>query len=134
MIQVCQKCGKEYEPKRRGGKFCSTSCRVVKHQLVKRGRAWTNPTTADEQYLAEKLVAVGKSAQEVLTFVEGLPAEVAITAMRQLVEGWVRVANNSIIDRIQYHQQQELKAQAARTKRARSTRSVSTERKPEPLA
>jgi hypothetical protein len=102
---------------------------VVQHQLVKQGKAWTNPTTPDEQYLAEKLVAVGKSARETLTFVEGLPAEIAIEQMRRLVEGWAGVAKNSIIERIQYHHQQELKAQAARMKGGRSTHSVSTERK-----
>lgn len=134
MIAQCQKCGRDYEPKRRGGKFCSTSCRVVQHQLVQRGEAWTNPTTADEQYLAAKLVAVGKSAKEVLAFVEGMPAELEVVELRRLVMGWAQVANNSIIERIQYHEQREQKALVARKARIRPTTSVKNKRKPEPLA
>ncbi len=117
MIAQCQKCGKDYEPKRRGGKFCSVSCRVVQHQLVKRGEAWRNPASGDERYLADKLVAVGRSATEALVQVEGLPAVEALGQLRALVQGWVGVADNSIIEKVQYNEQQEMKAQATRMKR-----------------
>ena len=117
MIAQCQKCGKDYEPKRRGGKFCSTSCRVVQHQLIKRGEAWRNLANGDERYLADKLVAVGRSATEALVQVEGLPAAEAFSRLRALVQGWAGVANNSIIEKVQYNEQQELKAQATRMKR-----------------
>jgi hypothetical protein len=129
MIVQCQKCGKDYEPKRRGGKFCSVSCRVVQHQLIKRGKAWGKPANGDERYLAEKLVAVGRSAQEVLTKVEGQSVEVELAELRRLVQGWAGVANNMVIERIQYAEEQELKARIARTKRLRTTTSVSTKRK-----
>jgi len=100
MLAQCQKCGKAYEPKRKGGKFCSTSCRVVQHQQVKRGRLWPNPNTGDELYLANKLVAVGRSSQETLAKVQSLPADEAIEVLRRLVEGWAGASNNSIIERI----------------------------------
>ncbi len=129
MIAQCQKCGKDYEPKRRGGKFCSTSCRVVQHQLVKRGEAWPNPASGNERYLADKLTAVGRSSQEVLTKVKGLPAEVELVELRALVQGWAGVANNSVIERILYNEQQETKAQIARLKRLRVSTSVSNKRK-----
>ena len=116
MIVQCQKCGKDYEPKRRGGKFCSTSCRVVQHQLIKRGEAWGKPANGDERYLADKLVAVGKSATEALAQVEGLPAAEAFGRLRALVQGWAGVAHNSIIEKVQYNEQQEMKAQATRMK------------------
>jgi predicted amidophosphoribosyltransferase len=117
MTAQCQKCGKDYEPKRRGGKFCSVSCRVVQHQLVKKGEAWSNPPNGDERYLADKLVAVGRSAKEALVQVEGLPAAEAFSRLRMLVQGWAGVANNSIIEKVQYNEQQEMKAQATRMKR-----------------
>ncbi|SNS08228.1 hypothetical protein [Hymenobacter mucosus] len=122
MIVQCQKCGKDYEPKRRGGKFCSTSCRVVQHQFIKRGEAWGKPASGDERYLADKLVAVGRSATEALVQVEGLPAAEAFGRLRALVQGWAGVANNSIIEKVQYNEQQEMNAQATRMKRIKSSK------------
>ncbi len=122
MIAQCQKCGKGYEPKRRGGKFCSVSCRVVQHQLIKRGEAWRNPASGDERYLADKLVAVGRSASEALAQVEGLPAAEAFSRLRALVQGWAGVANNSIIEKVQYNEQQEINAQATRMKLIRGSK------------
>jgi hypothetical protein len=122
MIVQCQKCGKDYEPKRRGGKFCSVSCRVVQHQLIKRGEAWRNPANGDERYLADKLVAVGRSATEALAQVEGLPTVEAFSQLRALVQGWAGVANNSIIEKVQYNEQQEINAEATRMKRIRKSK------------
>jgi hypothetical protein len=122
MTAQCQKCGKDYEPKRRGGKFCSTSCRVVQHQLIKRGEAWRKPASGDERYLADKLVAVGRSAKEALVEVEGLPAAEAFSRLRGLVQGWAGVAHNSIIEKVQYNEQQEMKAQATRMKRIKESK------------
>jgi predicted amidophosphoribosyltransferase len=122
MVAQCQKCGKDYEPKRRGGKFCSVSCRVVQHQLVKRGEAWGKPASGDERYLADKLVAVGRSATEALVQVEGLPAAEAFSRLRALVQGWAGVAHNSIIEKVQYNEQQEMKAQATRMKRIKANK------------
>lgn len=129
MTAQCQKCGKDYEPKRRGGKFCSTSCRVVQHQLVKRGEAWTNPTTADEQYLAHKLEAVGRSAAEVLAQVEGLPAAEAVARLRAVVQAWTGLDNNSIIAKVKYHEQHENTARATRMSRLQGATSVNNKRK-----
>jgi len=122
MIAQCQKCGKDYEPKRRGGKFCSVSCRVVKHQLIKKGEAWGKPATGDERYLADKLVAVGRSATEALVQVEGMPAAEAFNQLRALVQGWAGVAHNSIIEKVQYNEQQEINAQGTRMKRIRGSK------------
>lgn len=110
MIAQCQKCGKEYEPKRRGGKFCSVSCRVVQHQLVKKKQAWPNLPTADESYLAGIVVAVGRTANDTLRQVEGLPVEAELAGLRALVQGWAQVGNNSIVERIQYNDEQGMKA------------------------
>lgn len=97
---TCQKCGKAYEPKRRGGKFCSTTCRVSHYQLLKRGGSWIEPAVRHERYLADKLIAVGESADKVLQQVKGLPAEQELAALKQLVLSWRNVANNSIIEQI----------------------------------
>ncbi len=134
MIAQCQKCGKDYEPKRRGGKFCSVSCRVVQHQLIKRGEVWSKPASGDERYLADKLVAVGRSATEALVQVEGIPVAEAFERLRALVQGWAGVAHNSVIEKVQYNEQQEIKAQATRMKRLGGAVSVNNKRKQTPQA
>ncbi len=122
MIAQCQKCGKDYEPKRRGGKFCSVSCRVVQHQLVKKGQAWPNPPIGDESYLADIVVAVGRTAKETLQQVEGLPVEAELAGLRALVQGWARVGNNYIIERIQYNKEQSTKAFQNRIKQSKASK------------
>ncbi len=120
MIAQCQKCGKDYEPKRRGGKFCSTSCRVVQHQLIKKGEVWGKPATEDERYLAAKLVAVGESASRTLRQVKGLSVEEELAELRRLVQGWTGTGDNTIIERIQSAEQGELSAQAVRMSRMKA--------------
>jgi hypothetical protein len=95
---------------------------VVQHQLIKRGEAWRAPTNGDERYLADKLVAVGRSATETLVQVEGMPAAEAFSQLRALVQGWAGVANNSIIEKVQYNEQQEINAQVTRVKRIRGSK------------
>jgi hypothetical protein len=95
---------------------------VVQHQLIKRGEAWGKPVSGDERYLADKLVAVGRSATEVLAQVEGMPAAEAFSKLRALVQGWSGVAHNSIIEKVQYNEQQEMKAQATRMKRIKESK------------
>lgn len=122
MIAQCQKCGKDYEPKRQGGKFCSTSCRVVQHQLIKKGEVWGKPASGDERYLAAKLVAVGQSASSALAQVKGLSVEAELAELRRLVQGWAGVANNSIIEKVQHNEEQEMKAHSTRMKRIQGSK------------
>lgn len=106
-MQVCQKCGKEYEPKRRGGKFCSTSCRVVRYQLAKKGKQPASLHSGDEMYLARKLDAVGRSCTEVLAKVKMLPPEQAVVELLAVVQAWAGIGNNVIIERIIRDEEQE---------------------------
>ncbi|TGE03110.1 hypothetical protein EU556_25960 [Hymenobacter fodinae] len=108
------------------------SCRVVQHQLIKRGEVWKNPATGNERYLADKLIAVGRSATEALAEVEGMPTAEALGRLRVLVQGWAVVADNSVIERVKYNEQQEIKAQGTRMKRLGRTVSVSNKRKSDP--
>jgi hypothetical protein len=94
----------------------------VQHQLIKKGEAWMNPANGDERYLADKLVAVGRSATEALAQVEGMPAAEAFSRLRALVQGWAGVAHNSIIEKVQYNEQREIDAQATRMKHIRGSK------------
>jgi uncharacterized protein YycO len=82
----------------------------VQHQLVKKGQAWPNPPTANESYLASIVVAVGRTANETLHQVKGLSVEAELAGLRALVQGWARVGDNSIVERIQYNEEQSTKA------------------------
>jgi hypothetical protein len=95
---------------------------VVQHQLIKKGEVWRKPASGDERYLADKLVAVGRSATEALAQVEGLPAAEAFSQLRALVQGWAGVAHNSIIEKVQYNEEQEINAQATRMKRIKESK------------
>jgi hypothetical protein len=89
---------------------------------VKKRQAWPNLPNGDERYLADKLVAVGRSATEALAQVEGLPAAEAFSRLQVLVQGWAGVANNAIIEKVQYNEQQEMKAQTTRMKRIQKSK------------
>jgi hypothetical protein len=49
--------------------------------------------------------------------VKGLSAEAELAELRRLVRAWSGVANNSIIEKVQYNEQQEINAGRARLKR-----------------
>ena len=72
--------------------------------------------------MADKLVAVGRSATEALVQVEELPAVEALGRLRALVQGWAGVAHNSIIEKVQYNEEREMNAQATRMKRIKSSK------------
>ena len=110
---------------------------MVQYQRAKQGEPWPIPPTGDEVYLADKLAAVGRSAEEMLAKVAGLAAEVGLAEVRQLLRAWTSNTNNSVIERIQRRDQQEREARAAQFKRTRRKQagvSVSDKRKPDPLA
>jgi hypothetical protein len=108
---------------------------VVHYQRGKQGEAWPIPPTGDEVYLAEKLAAVGRSAEEALVKVAGLPVEAELSELRQLVRAWTANANNSVIEGIQRRERQEQMARAARFKLTSQKKpgiSVNDKRKSDP--
>jgi hypothetical protein len=98
MISTCQYCKKEYQAKRRGGRFCSVSCRVLAWEKAKQpGEAgWIY--RGEELYLARKLEAFMKGASGVLKQVKELPAEEAGELMRVFLvqTGWGE--GNSVVE------------------------------------
>lgn len=98
MIVQCQKCGKDYEPKRRGGRFCSVNCRVTSWEKAQQpGEAgWIYQ--GEEMYLARKLEALMMGASAVLKQAEGLPVEEAAELMKAFLSqsGWGN--GNSVVE------------------------------------
>jgi hypothetical protein len=48
-----------------------------------------------------------------------MPAAEALSQLRGLVQAWAGVADNSVIEKVQYNEQQEINAQATRMKRVK---------------
>jgi hypothetical protein len=113
-MSECLKCQKEYIPKRRGGKFCSVSCRVGYHQKVQRGHSIVNPPTSDEVYLVEKMLAVGKLASKLVEDMS-LPKEQRptdlFTRTKELASLFVTFTNNTIVESIERREAERKKAE-----------------------
>jgi hypothetical protein len=113
-MSECLKCKKEYIPKRQGGKFCSTNCRVAYNQKVKRGYAIPNPPASDEAYLSEKLALVGRLATPLADAI-GLSIEARPNDFQQQVNDLIRYcatfSDNSVIDGVQRRQKLRLAAE-----------------------
>lgn len=67
---------------------------------MRRGKRALLFYSGDEVYLAHKLAAVERSAQEVLTKVKGLPPEQALAELTKFAYSWSGVTDNSVIERI----------------------------------
>jgi hypothetical protein len=100
MISTCQNCKKEYQAKRRGGRFCSVSCRVSSWEKAQQpGEAgWIHQ--GEELYLARKLEAMMVEAGEVLKQAEGLPVEEGAELMKKFLSNsrWGR--GNSVVENV----------------------------------
>jgi hypothetical protein len=100
MTSTCQYCKKKYQAKRKGGRFCSVSCRVTSWEKAQQpGEAgWIYQ--GEEPYLARKLEALMKGASAVLKQVQGLPVEEAVELMKAYLgqAGWGN--GNSVVEEV----------------------------------
>jgi hypothetical protein len=98
MMNTCQNCQKEYQAKRKGGRFCSVSCRVSAWEKAQQpGEAgWIY--RGEELYLARKLESLMKGASAVLKQVEGLPAEEAAELMKVFLDQAAWGHGNGVVD------------------------------------
>lgn len=98
MTSTCQYCKQEYQAKRKGGRFCSVSCRVTSWEKAQQpGEAgWIYQ--GEEMYLARKLEALMMGASAVLKQAEGLPVEEAAVLMKAFLSqsGWGN--GNSVVE------------------------------------
>lgn len=91
MKSICQNCQKEYQPKRRGGKYCSTACRVSvweKAQPLPSVSVHADQhRSTHEQYLAIKIDAYAQEANRLLVQMkDGQGGTEAIHRMVKLVQ------------------------------------------------
>jgi hypothetical protein len=100
MKSTCQNCKKEYQPKRKGGRFCSVSCRASAWEKAQQPGEEGWKYKGDEAYLAHKLEAFMKGADEVLRQVKELPDEEAVPVMRAFLKlaGWGM--GNSVVEKV----------------------------------
>jgi hypothetical protein len=122
-MMICLKCQKEYNPKRRGGLFCSVSCgnsyrqqlkrnEQQKANLVKKGYAVENPLTNEELELWRCIEEVAATAKQILAD-RNLPVEQRPENLRsrvnQFVEDCKEKGDSQLISRIasRYRAQEE---------------------------
>lgn len=96
----CLKCQKEYNPKRRGGLFCSVSCgnsyrqqlkrnEQQRNNLVKKGYAVENPLTNEELELWRFVEELAAMAKQILAD-RNLPVEKRPENLRSRVNQFVK--------------------------------------------
>jgi hypothetical protein len=109
MISTCQNCQKEYEAKRRGGKFCSAACRVSAWEkaqpLPSAVGEHLQEQATHEEYLARKIVSYGEEASTLLSRLNSKtepkadPAKLYVD-MVKILEGLQWELSNSVVQEV----------------------------------
>lgn len=98
MTNTCQNCQKEYEAKRRSGKFCSTACRVSAWEKAQPLPKMEEEEVGHERYLAVKIEAYAQEADRLLIqMMDGDRGKEAIQKMVNLVRAMSHEKDNSIV-------------------------------------
>lgn len=105
MKTTCQNCQKEYQPKRRGGKFCSTACRVSaweKAQPLSSAASQAGQEVGtDELYLARKLDAYAQEGSRLLAQMKDAQGGTeAIHKMVELMQIIAGESENSVVQAV----------------------------------
>ena len=101
----CLKCQKEYNPKRRGGLFCSSSCgnsyrqqlkrnEQQKAKLIEKGYAVKSPLTNEELELWRLVEGLAAAAKQILTDMN-LPTEQRPGDLRSRVNQLVKECHDT---------------------------------------
>jgi hypothetical protein len=100
MNSTCQNCKKEYQPKRKGGRFCSVSCRASAWEKAQQPGEGGWLYKGDEVYLARKLEALMKGAEQVLREVKGLSDQEAVPVMKAFLDLVQWGKGNSVVEKV----------------------------------
>jgi len=85
MLQTCQHCATVYTPRRKGGRFCSTNCRVSAWDKAQKSEEAHWLYQGDEYYLARKLDFLGEEAGKLLARLEAPPTSEQLTQLKALL-------------------------------------------------
>lgn len=105
MKATCQNCQKEYQPKRRSSKFCSTACRVSAWEkaqpLASAASQAGQELGTDEVYLARKLDAYAREGGRLLVQMKSAQGGTeAIKKMVELVQMLAGEHENSVVQSV----------------------------------
>ncbi|MET4109154.1 hypothetical protein ABIB60_004529 [Hymenobacter sp. UYP22] len=100
MLQTCQHCATVYTPRRKGGRFCSTNCRVSAWDKAQKSEEAHWLYQGDEYYLAHKLDFLGEEAGKLLSLLEGYPTTEQLTQIKELLGRMWGERDNSVVQRV----------------------------------
>jgi hypothetical protein len=100
MLTTCQHCATVYTPRRKGGRFCSTNCRVAAWDKAQKSEEGQWLYQGDEYYLARKIDFLGEEAGKLLSLLEDTPTPDQVKQIRQLLERLQYEGGNLVVQRI----------------------------------
>ncbi len=100
MLTTCQHCATVYTPRRKGGRFCSTNCRVAAWDKAQKSEEGQWLYQGEEYYLARKIDFLGEEASKLLPLLEDTPTPDQVKQIRQLLDRLQYERGNSVVQRL----------------------------------
>jgi hypothetical protein len=100
MLHTCQHCATVYTPRRKGGRFCSTNCRVSAWDKAQKSEEAQWLYQGEEYYLARKIDFLGEEAGKLLPLLEDTPTTDQVKQIRQLLDRLQYERGNSVVQRL----------------------------------
>ena len=100
MLHTCQHCSTVYTPRRKGGRFCSTNCRVSAWDKAQKSEEAQWLYQGEEYYLARKIDFLGEEAGKLLSLLGDTPTAEQLKQIRELLDRMQYERGNSIVQRL----------------------------------
>jgi hypothetical protein len=100
MLYTCQHCTTVYTPRRKGGRFCSTNCRVAAWDKAQKSEEAQWLYQGEEYYLARKIDFLGEEASKLIPLLEGTPTLAQLKQLRELLDRMQYERGNSVVQRL----------------------------------
>ncbi len=100
MLHTCQHCSTLYTPRRKGGRFCSTNCRVSAWDKAQKSEEAQWLYQGEEYYLARKIDFLGEEAERLLPLLGSTPTPEQLKQIQQLLDRMQYERGNSVVQRL----------------------------------
>jgi len=100
MRYTCQHCSTVYTPRRKGGRFCSTNCRVSAWDKAQKSEEAQWLYQGEEYYLARKIDFLGEEAGKLLPQLGDTITPDQVQQIRTLLDRMQYERGNSVVQRL----------------------------------
>jgi hypothetical protein len=100
MRYTCQHCSTVYTPRRKGGRFCSTNCRVSAWDKAQKSEEAQWLYQGEEYYLARKIDFLGEEAGKLLSQLSDTMTPDQVKQIRTLLDRMQYERDNSVVQRL----------------------------------